>query len=197
MTRLAAAALTLVALGAPARAAGASAPLITPNGIGALRLGQGERTAGAVLRRAGLRPYPSRRVTIRPGVEYVEREYRRTPADVHYVVGFQGARGARRVVFVGTFLERLRTPEGARVGISERRLRGIYGDRLQCRPFAASGTAFIGRTCRLGDARRRHLVFLFPPRGCAAVYEGCVSRRIRSRVLRIVVRGAGIRIPPI
>jgi hypothetical protein len=109
-----AAAVTPSAAGSPTR----SLPIRLGVGIGPINLGM----SGQQVRRAFGRP---RAVIIRrvvDGQPYVEFEW----SYGAWKVGLLGRKGKRRVVLVGTTLERHRTPEGIGVGTRSGRLSRAY-----------------------------------------------------------------------
>ena len=160
--------------------------VITPGGIGQLRLGMSAKTAQRLLRRVAT-PYPVREVSLRPGVKYVEFEYRRDPYAADYIAGFLGRPGQRRLVMIGTFRKRERTREGIRVGATGRTVRRAYGGRLNCELLGRQGHA-----CTLGTSARRNITLVL---GGTVIVMGNedVSDTVPN-VTRILVRERGLRV---
>jgi hypothetical protein len=197
LKRLTFAAPLIAAVVAVAIAAGATAarPIpgkaITARGLGSLRLGMTERSAHRLLRKFGMRTRVKlREVNVRPGVRYLEYEYRTGGFSTAYIVGFQGQQGRERVVMASTYLRQHRTKQGIRVAVVATRLYRAYGPRLRCRQLFQGGGAghFIGNACALGPASGRQIIFIVPA-------NPVVSGQLPpppDRVSRIMVRERGL-----
>ena len=158
--------------------------LIALDGIGQLRLGMSASAAQRVLQRVAT-PYPKRDIAVRPGVDYVELEYRRDVFAVDYVAGFLGPPGKRRLVMIGTLTARERTREGIRVGATYAQLVRTYRARLSCRVISRA------QACTLGSSSTRHLVFVVNST-VELPHNPSTPRRVR----KILVRERGLRVTP-
>jgi hypothetical protein len=106
------------ASGAPER----SVPIRLGVGIGPINLGMG----GQQVRRALGKPTAVVERRVIGGRPYIEFDY----GLGRWNVGLLGRKGSRRVVLVGTGLERHRTPQGLGVGSTARQVeRGLRGSR--------------------------------------------------------------------
>lgn len=152
--------------------------LITQRGIGKLHLGMSRPAAEKLLKRVGRRDL-KRRITIRPGLDYVEYEYR--PPYVAYDVGFLVPRGRRgSVALVRSYRPTDGTREGLHVGSTERAILQTYRARARCGLWPdARGVTYY---CRV-PGRRREVVFLM--KGGFTPAKRVVSIVVKERSLRV------------
>ncbi len=171
-------------------AAPASAPhnRITTSGIGALRLGMGSAAAKRALRqvRAGtLRSCDDRHLP--GGLVYRQCSYFRGYGEDSYWVGFLGPRHDSkrlRVARIVTFVPRDRTAAGAHVRMGLRPIYKTYGRVMRCAQTIYIGKPIAYTPCRLGAARKPHIVLLFSSSGNDGPWI----------INRIVVQEPGLRI---
>jgi len=137
----------------------------------------GKPAARKVLRQRGRL---SRRIAIRPGVEYREYEYFRDGLTA-YALGFLGPPARQRLVHIRTWWWRDHTREGIRIGTRERVVRARYRERLSCGvlPGTHGGTV----SCRLRGSGG-NLVFLIHHLSCCTPGEPAVRARVSSMVVR-------------
>jgi hypothetical protein len=123
--------LVLIAT-APAAAAPARDALVRPGrGIGKISLGMTQEQVRAAL---GRHRSVSKRRTLGFGQQYLELQW----GFAEWTVGFQGRRGALRVVRIGTTLNRQRTREGLGTGSRIRDLLRVY-PQATCSTWAGLG----------------------------------------------------------
>lgn len=117
-------AVLLVATPAASSSPARSVPIRVGVGIGPINLGM----TGQQVRRALGRPTAVIERRVIGGRPYIELDY----GYGRWNVGLLGRKGSRRVVLVGTGLERHRTPQGLGVGSTARQVeRGLHGSRMR------------------------------------------------------------------
>ena len=104
----------------------AQAPVVTPQGVGDLRIG----ASLAALRRMGAR----RNGTVEPGSNCAYWQIDGREGLAMMVVG-------RRLVRIDVDAARFRTANGARVGMAEAEVRRLYGPALRVQPHPYAGPA--------------------------------------------------------
>lgn len=131
--------------------------VVPGEGIGKVRLGMPADAGRKLLKQTGLE-FRVRTIGVRPGVRYVEYDYRSDELSAPgYILGVQGASGRAKVVRVAALISANATPQGIRVGATEAELLARYGQQLQCkRVWDRPGGSWA---CTLGKTSRRHTVF--------------------------------------